>query len=295
MSCPDDAELAALLEGRLDSSEAAALAAHFDGCDDCRALVADAARLRTAPDSRGAPPSPEDPTLPAHGRAIAVARGATIGRYVILERLGQGGMGVVYRAYDPELDRRIALKLVRADSRHHLALRQRLVREAQAMARVSHANVLTVYDAGTVGDEVFIAMELVDGVTLGRWLRAERRAWRDVIDRFVGAGRGLAAAHAAGLVHRDFKPDNVLVAASGAVRVTDFGLARAARESDPDAAPSPSASPSRLTQTGAVLGTPAYMAPEQVRGEAVDARADQFSFCVALYEALWGETPFSGK
>ena len=186
--------------------------------------------------------------------------------------------------------------LVRADSRHHAALRQRLVREAQAMARVSHRNVLTVYDAGTVGDEVFIAMELIDGATLGQWLRQERRSWRVALDCFIDAGRGLRAAHAAGLVHRDFKPDNVLVARAGGVYVTDFGLARAANDRElVPATPDATVGSPRLTQTGAIVGTPAYMAPEHVRGGLVDARADQFSFCVALYEALWRERPFSGE
>ena len=166
------------------------------------------------------------------------------------------------------------------------------------MARVQHPNVLTVYDAGVVEDEVFIAMELVAGSTLSAWLRAAPRAWREIVQHFLSAGRGLQAAHAAGLVHRDFKPDNVLVGKDGRVRVCDFGLARPAAPGDPPARREPAGvgreELSRFTQTGVLVGTPAYMAPEQLRGEPADARSDQFSFCVALYEALVGVRPFSG-
>ncbi len=223
-------------------------------------------------------------------------RGASLGRYLVLDRLGQGGMGVVYAAYDPELDRRLAVKLLRPDAGAAQAetRRTRLQREAQAMARLSHPNVITVHDVGTAGDQVFVAMELVDGVTLKRWLAGERRSWREVLALFIQAGRGLAAAHEAGLVHRDFKPDNVLVGKDGIARVTDFGLARPAgqEETGDTPSPSPGALGLNLTETGAILGTPAYMAPEQHRGRPVDARSDQFAFCVALYEALYDEHPF---
>ncbi len=229
-------------------------------------------------------------------------RGASLGRYLVLDRLGQGGMGVVYTAYDPELDRRLAVKLLRPDAGAAQAetRRTRLQREAQAMARLSHPNVIAVHDVGTAGDQVFVAMELVDGVTLKRWLAAERRPWRDVLALFVQAGRGLAAAHDAGLIHRDFKPDNVLVGKNGVARVTDFGLARPAGRDETGGGqeetgdtPSPRALGLNLTETGAILGTPAYMAPEQHRGRPADARSDQFAFCVALYEGLYGERPFT--
>jgi tetratricopeptide (TPR) repeat protein/tRNA A-37 threonylcarbamoyl transferase component Bud32 len=238
----------------------------------------------------------------------ALGRGATVGRYVVVDRIGSGGMGVVYSAYDPELDRKIALKLVRAraskDTRHTDA-HSRLQREAQAMAKLSHPNVIAVHDVGTFEGQVFIAMEFVDGWTLTAWLRKAKRSWREVLDVFSRAGRGLAAAHAAGLVHRDFKPENVLVGTDGRVRVMDFGLARqAVRAEEQYASPRPEQealteavatdSQATLTKTGAVMGTPAYMAPEQHLGLPVDARSDQFSFCVALLEGLYGERPFRG-
>jgi serine/threonine protein kinase len=220
---------------------------------------------------------------------------------VVIERIGQGAMGVVYAAYDPELDRRVALKLLRPEGRHLEHLRRRLLREAQALARLSHPNVVSVHDVGTCGDGLFLAMDLVEGTTLAEWLHTPR-PWREVLRVFVEAGRGLAAAHAAGLVHRDFKPANVLVGHHGQVRVTDFGLASTSGKPDE---PLPLAELQRepldplatrspgLTRTGAVLGTPAYMAPEQLQGRA-DALSDQFSFCVALHEALHGERPFQG-
>jgi serine/threonine protein kinase/tetratricopeptide (TPR) repeat protein len=241
-------------------------------------------------------------------------KGATVGRYVVLSTLGRGGMGVVYAAYDPELDRKIALKLLRPGAGRQgktVEPHARLLREAQALARLSHPNVVTIHDVGTVDDEVFIAMEYIDGVSLGVWLARRRAshesaragAWREVLDVFRKAGHGLAAAHAAGLIHRDFKPENVLVDADGRVRVLDFGLARAAGEIEVrergtaargDVGVSSTTFDSILTKTGAVMGTPAYMAPEQHAGGTVDARTDIFGFCVALYEALYGERPFAG-
>jgi eukaryotic-like serine/threonine-protein kinase len=247
-----------------------------------------------------------------------------IGRFVLLERLAVGGMGEVFTAYDEQLDREVAIKLVRPD---RLAppledsagsaggtASQRLLREAQTLARLSHPNVVQVYEAGIAADRVFLAMELIRGQSLRQWLAAQRevpapRRWRAVLERFLSAGRGLQAAHAAGLVHRDFKPDNVLVGDDGRVCVADFGLARPqprdpgtpdtrdtqdlgpVREPD-EAAAATQAPLSSLTASGALLGTPAYMAPEQLRGEPSDARSDQFAFCVALYEALYGALPF---
>nr|HEX4312592.1 serine/threonine-protein kinase [Kofleriaceae bacterium] len=229
------------------------------------------------------------------------ARGTALGRYIVLDRIGAGGMGVVYAAYDPELDRKVAVKVLHGDrvSHDHQA---RLTREAQAMARLSHPNVVAVYDVGSDGSSVFVAMELIEGDNLTAWRAAHPRSWRDVVRVFVAAGDGLAAAHAKGLVHRDFKPDNVLIrAADDRVAVSDFGLARLLAEVPAtDAAESPVAPRDKvgaldrtLTRAGALLGTPAYMAPEQHRGEPADARADQFAFCVALYEALYDERPFA--
>jgi serine/threonine-protein kinase len=188
----------------------------------------------------------------------------------------------------------VALKLLRAVKADAVGERQvRLLREAQAMARLSHPNVLPVFDLGTEQGQVFLAMELVEGPTLAEWLRQRERPWHEVLGLFLEAGRGLAAAHRAGLVHRDFKPANVLVGADGRPRVTDFGLVRlgAAWEEAVAEAPTGGSEP-MLTQAGAVPGTPAYMSPEQLAGRPVDARGDQFSFCVALHEALYGLRPF---
>jgi eukaryotic-like serine/threonine-protein kinase len=201
--------------------------------------------------------------------------GAAIGHFIVRKRLGEGGMGVVLACEDADLGRAVAIKLVRADAEHP-AYRARLLREAQAMARLEHPNVVKVYEVGSDRGRLFIAMELVDGVTLSAWLR-ESRSWRDALDMFVQVGEGLAAVHAAGLVHRDFKPDNVLVDRHGRARVADFGLARI----DVGEAQT-------LTKSGALMGTPGYMAPEQQFGADVDARADQYSYCVALREALGG-------
>ena len=181
----------------------------------------------------------------------------------------------------------------------------RLLREARAIARLSHPNVVAVYDAGTVADRVYVAMEFVEGLTIDRWLAAARRTWREILRVFVAAGRGLSAAHAAGLVHRDFKPQNVMIARDGSVRVMDFGLARLTAAESASSAPAATTPPpsdgqpatalSTVTQAGTVVGTPAYMSPEQFRGDPADARSDQFSFCVALYEALYGVRPFRGE
>jgi tetratricopeptide (TPR) repeat protein/predicted Ser/Thr protein kinase len=230
--------------------------------------------------------------------------GARIGRYVIREKLGAGGMGEVWAAHDPELDRVVAIKLVKPSTRADEPAHERMLREAQALARLSHPNVVAVYDAGTHGDRIFIAMEYVEGRTLSEWMHERRRDWTEVVPMLLGAGEGLMAAHRQGIVHRDFKPANVMVDAAGNVRVLDFGLAR---QFDDDLEPSPvrrSASPdassdrlaisSRLTRTGMVMGTPAFMAPEQFAEEDIDARADQFSFCVVAYRALWDRKPFPG-
>ena len=233
-----------------------------------------------------------------------IRHGARIGRFVVEGQLGAGAMGVVYAAHDRELDRRVALKVLRGTGDQEALLR--LQREGQAMARVTHPNVITVHEAGIQGRLVFLAQELLDGGSLRQWL-ATPHDQREVLDKFIAAGRGLAAAHAAGLVHRDFKPDNVLLGKDGRVRVSDFGLARslAALDTVPggggidplggttrDQGHSPMAT---MTRTGAVMGTPLYMSPEQHRGEGADERSDQFSFCVALYQALYRQAPFAGK
>ena len=224
-----------------------------------------------------------------------IVRGTAIGRYIVLGKLGEGGMGTVASAYDPELDRKVALKLVRGDGDAEGAAR--LLREARALARLRHPNVVVVHDVGEYERGVWIAMELVDGVTLREWMHS-RPGWRDVLRMFCAAGQGLAAAHAAGLVHRDFKPSNVIIGQDGRVRVVDFGLARTSRSlaAEPGEAPSAATSSVDVVVTiAALVGTPAYMAPEQHLGQPIDARADQWAFCVALHEALWGVRPFVGN
>jgi tetratricopeptide (TPR) repeat protein/tRNA A-37 threonylcarbamoyl transferase component Bud32 len=244
-----------------------------------------------------------------------------IGRFALIERLGVGAMGEVYAAYDEQLDRKVAIKLVRPDRLAHTddsaagsMESQRLLREAKVLARLSHPNVVQVYEAGLFGDRVFVAMEFIRGQTLRHWLAGqdlvpEPERWRKVLDMFMAAGRGLQAAHDAGLVHRDFKPDNVLVGSDDRVCVADFGLARATRNSAVTGNPLETlpidvrAVTSRdeqspfhsITETGAILGTPGYMSPEQMKGESSDSRSDQFSFCVSLYEALYRVRPFVAR
>jgi Tol biopolymer transport system component len=221
------------------------------------------------------------------GALAGAAAGAQIGRFLVVDTLGSGGMGVVLAAHDPELDRRVAIKLL-----HRTDQGTRLQREAQAMAKLSHPNVVAVYEVGRFDGQTFIAMELVEGTTLRGWL-GEPRSWRAVTAMFVAAGRGLAAAHRAGMVHRDFKPENVLVDADQRPRVTDFGLV--AGEHGRFAPPADASLDHSLTVEGAAVGTPAYMSPEHWAGVGVDARSDQFSFCVALWEALYGTRAFDGK
>ena len=223
------------------------------------------------------------------------SRVTELGRYVVLRRLGAGAMGTVYLAYDPELDRKLALKLLHGgDSPKR---RVALLREAQALAKLTHPNVVAVHDVGEHDSAVYVAMEFVEGVTLRDWLARETRSWRSVLDVFLEAGRGLQAAHSRGLIHRDFKPDNVMIADSGRVLVMDFGLARPTAEatSEPDdELDSISGSVLMEATLGHVAGTPAYMAPEQAVASALTPAADQFSFCVSLWEALYGKRPFDG-
>ena len=314
---------------------------------------------------------PEPSNVPSH--VPSMGRGAAIGRYVVLGLVGRGAMGEVYAAYDPELDRKVAVKLLRtqggAQDGGAEEAKSRLLREAQAIARLSHPNVIVVHDVGSFGEQVFVAMEFVDGHTVSYWLLAATRSWTEVLSVFMAAGRGLAAAHASGLVHRDFKLENVMIGLDGQVRVMDFGLARmiaapagnaddgagrvlrtpaspnggpplivasvpgdvmatrivnsapagpagsgnaesfarrttrerliapavVARGSAPLGETPPGNLSLDLTHTGAILGTPAYMAPEQFEGKSADERSDQFSFCVALFEALYGQRPFAGS
>ena len=226
--------------------------------------------------------------------ALDLQRDEKLERYVILEPLGEGAMGRVYAAYDPQLDRKVALKVLRREGED---LAGRLLREAQALAKLAHPNVVAVFDSGVVDGHVFVAMELVEGMSLRRWLTLEPRGWREVVRAFVQAGQGLHAVHQAHIIHRDFKPDNVLVGRDGRVRVADFGIARLAQAPAGGVAPPGSlhATPVSYVETeaGTQLGTPAYMSPEQDEGDPADERSDQFAFCVSLYEALYRQLPFA--
>jgi TolB-like protein len=286
-SCPSDSTLDALLLGHLDPRHAGEVRGHLDTCIDCRGLVEEVTRsLAASPPPRPAP--------------------WQIGRYRVLGELGAGAMGRVYEALDRQLGRRVALKLLRpdvADEGLRAALGARLLGEAEAMARLAHPNVVAVHDAGTHEGAVFLVMELVQGQTLQAWLSDAPRSPAAIVSAFLQAGAGLLAAHAAGLVHGDFKPANVLCGEDGRVRVGDFGLARAAAEQAVGLAPHCDAAategdqaritrPPAARESTAAGGTPRYMAPEQLLGRQVDARTDQFAFCVALYESLYGTHPY---
>ena len=286
--CLDESTVLAFLGGTLLPAARSVVEAHVAACTACADLITWA----------GADQESSTMRLPGHeGRPFVgqLHPGARVGRYQILGAVGRGGMGEVYAAYHPDLRSPHRLKVVQGFGGDTGERRARLLREARAIARLSHPNVVTVHDAGTFGDRVFIAMELVDGRTIDQWLRAERRTWQEILDVFIAAGRGLAAAHAADVIHRDFKPQNVMIAKTGSVHVMDFGLARVALEPASDAPTASEDEPTQrigtLTKTGAAVGTPAYMSPEQFRREQADARSDQFSFCVALYEALFGTRP----
>ncbi|MFZ5439179.1 MAG: protein kinase domain-containing protein [Myxococcota bacterium] len=261
MDCLSEQRLAAHLERTLSDAEAEAVEAHLDTCDDCRRLVARAVKAGATT----AHPEGIEPGGPLPVRFLP--QGTTIGRFVVLERLGAGAMGVVYAAYDPQLDRRVALKFLFEQSAGQPPV------EARALARLSHPNVTTVHDVGVYGGHPYLAMEFVPGVTLAVWRRTSP-SLEQRLELLRQAARGLEAAHRAGLAHRDFKPANVLVA-DGRAWVTDFGLGGPPRGGD-----------------DALAGTPAYMAPEQLAGRWGDALSDQYSFAVTAWEVLFGRRPF---
>ncbi len=242
----------------------------------------------------------EEPERGARARRVSSLR---IGRFAILELLGEGGMGSVYAAYDERLDRRVAIKLLHDRVSDASQARSRMQREAQALAQLSHPNVVQIYDFGLHEEQMFVAMEYIKGSTLRSWSRAHEGEWERFVALMIQAGRGLEAAHGVGIVHRDFKPDNVLVGEDGRVRVADFGLARAAEGrsptvEDPASVEEVSASGSldaAVTHDGMLVGTPAYMAPEQLLHGDFNALTDQFSFCLVLFEGLYGERPYKGK
>lgn len=287
--CPDDDTLALFVGRKLPEAQRAKVELHCEKCPSCGGLVTHLVEAFAE--------SLLGPLEPLEGLP---ALGTTLGRYVILEWVGAGAMGAVYSAYDPQLDRRVALKILppaRGDQAQQL--RARFLGEAQAMASISDPNVIAVHDVGIHEGLAFFAMELVEGDTLEGWLAAEVRTTDALVHVFAAAGRGLAAAHHNGLVHRDFKPRNVLVGNDGRVRVIDFGLARfATEESEGQEHQQQVATEDwarARTRTGALVGTPAYMAPEQLRASQSDASSDQFAFCVSLYEALFGQRPFEGS
>ncbi|HEU0029609.1 MAG TPA: serine/threonine-protein kinase [Kofleriaceae bacterium] len=276
--CIDANDAIALVQGELDGVLAMQVHAHVEQCTCCRELVGVLAKMPTV---RRAPTiDTAVATLPfAHGAPDDdVDAGALIAeRYEIRSVLGSGAMGVVYEAHDRRLDRIVALKRVRG--MRSPAAHERLVSEARTMAQLSHPSIVTVFDAGIANGAAYIAMELVDGETLRAYL-ATPRSWRELVAIFGQTARALGAAHTAGIVHGDFKPDNVLVDRAGRARVGDFGLARAVANADDD--------------RGAA-GTPAYMAPELLAGARANAASDQFALCVSLYEALHGARPFAGR
>jgi tetratricopeptide (TPR) repeat protein/tRNA A-37 threonylcarbamoyl transferase component Bud32 len=280
----------------MDRSDASPLAPDDD--DDSAEAQADPTLLSPVlrPDVLGTPDQRQQ-RLAIAGALFGVA--VSIGRYRLLNRLGEGGMGTVYAAFDDRLDRKIAIKLLRTSRLDGAEARERTLREARALARLSHPNVVHVYEVGEYDDQLFVAMEFLAGPTLRAWLDdAQPRTWNERLAVMLQAGRGLAAAHAEGIIHRDFKPHNAMFGADGRVRVLDFGLASLGEgevdHTGDSADPSESVG-GRLTKTGALLGTPAYMAPEQFESARADARSDQFAFCVALHEALYGERPFEGR
>ena len=241
--------------------------------------------------------SPDQPLYPA--KMDDPQPGERIGRYEVLGKIGAGSMGVVFRARDPDLRREVAIKLVAPEhigGREGGEHRSRLLREARALAMLDHPNVVRVYDVGEQGDGIFLAMEYVVGTDASRWLRDERPSWEEVLAVFRAAGRGLAAAHAAGLVHRDFKPANILVGDDHRVRVTDFGLAMAPRYpcSDPAGVVGASESDASTSAEPKIVGTLAYMSPALSTGDPADVLSDQYAFFCSLWEALFGRRPFAG-
>jgi tetratricopeptide (TPR) repeat protein/tRNA A-37 threonylcarbamoyl transferase component Bud32 len=279
MNCPEDRVLLAMVEHSLDPAQHQAIEGHVDSCAHCREVVASVLGAGSTAIGVSAEAEPEKSIV-----------GVTINEaYIVKTLLGRGGMGTVYLARDRTLGRDVAIKLHRPGSGG-----DRLHREAIAMARLAHPNVVTVFEIAAYEDRLYVAMEYVGGDTLRTWV-TQPRGWREILELLLAAGSGLAAAHTAGLVHRDFKPENVLVGDDGRPRVSDFGLARSASRASVSGDIVLSAgSLEDMTQTGALMGTPSYMAYEQLAGGAVDARSDQFAFCVVVWECLFGKRPFEG-
>ena len=315
--------LARLAQDDVDIIERARAWTHAETCEGCaerlhEALLQADGELRTAMLSAEESPSA---MLVGGVENAEIERGDTLGRYVVLSEIGSGGLGRVYSAFDPELDRKVAIKVLRIDAPHIQGdlMQVRLLREARAMAKLTHPNVVSVYDVGVIGRRVFIAMELVDGLTLRAWVTANSPSWQAIRDVMVQAARGLEAAHRAGLIHRDFKPSNIIVTPDGTAKVLDFGLARGFANSlesasgdafseEISAITSPISRPltqshklveddgEPLTGSNQLMGTPGYIAPEQYEAVVdLDARLDQFAFCVTLHEVLYRRRPYRGK
>jgi len=306
--CPGENTLLDYAGGLLGSASVLEIDRHVDACSSCQVVLGRWLRAES-PAHRESPDGADIDLAGAATRAPELERGASLHRYVLLKPLGTGGMGLVFAAYDPLLDRTVAIKVLRHEVATAMSssARIRMLREARAMASLSHPNVVAVHDAGLFHGRVYLAMEYLEGGSLADWLKASPRRWKEIRDVFVQAGRGLAAAHERGLVHRDFKPQNVLFSGNGRVKISDFGLVRptGGAAGSPQPAPLPALEgldpqlaalhgppgERTVTATGTLMGTPGYIAPEQRRGLAPDSRADQYSFCASLHLALYGRLP----
>lgn len=292
--CPEEKLLLAFFSGDLPEPAEKDLEQHIDECSACRQVLAELARQASFSAPLGAPAAEG-----GRGSAVGVPGPERLGRYELLSVLGAGGMGIVYEAHDPEIDRRVAIKLVRRLGRlgpEPAELQRRLEHEARAMARVSHPNTVAIHDVGVHDGQLFIVMHHVAGQTLRQWLAEPKHSRSEILEVFLAAGEGLCAVHDAGLVHGDFKPDNVLVGDKGSVWLSDFGLSRLISEVVQPAR-EPSASDSgiaKASESGNLVGTPAYLAPESFAGAAPSVQSDQYAFCIALYEALRGNRPAVG-
>ncbi len=282
MACLDENSVLAFAQGTLSPAACSEIDEHLRTCERCTLLVGEAAKslypAQEAPSATGTP---------------HLAAGTLVGRYVIERCVARGGGGTVYEAHDPQLKRKVALKLINIpsiDGQTPDAVQARVLREAETMAKLSHPGVVQAHDAGLYEGQVYIVLEYVEGETLTRWQQRQARSWREIVDAFRAAGEGLASIHEANLAHGDFKPDNVLVARDGRVRITDFGLARPI-EGAIEAQASADKAASGHEGLTAAGGTPAFMAPEQREGQVRNVLSDQYSFCVALFLALFGRHP----
>ncbi len=294
--CPSEEVFTSLLAGELDPDARRALDLHLDRCAACTQLIIDLAEFSSP--LEGEQPEKLEPSKQPTTPSLQIGE-----RYTIMRMIGRGGMGSVYEAFDKSLGRKVAIKVLRADliepdrREEHSA---RLLREARLLAAVYHPNVLNVYDVGVWNEQVFMAIQYIEGTTLGEWIRSSSPDWRNILEIYLKVGDGLAEAHKRGLVHRDIKPENILIDSTGRAWLADFGLACAiggdvAVEGIEGSKGSAELMRSAITHTGAVIGTPAYMAPEQHLGARTDERTDQFSFAAAIFESLYHTRAFAGR